>query len=125
MEIDRISYENIGTIIVDSATAYYRFELDDEESSIKTRRELANQVGFLHSLARKRKIVVVITNQVYSNIDTGTLRPIGGSGLEHISKAIVQLEKNGNGKRKATLLKHRSRPEGSTCEFTITSKGVE
>ncbi len=125
MEIDKISYENIGVIIMDSATAYYRLELDDDESSIKTRRELANQVGFLHSLARKRGIVVLITNQVYSNITSGTLKPIGGSGLEHISKAIIQLERTGNGKRKATLLKHRSRPEGSTCEFTITSKGVE
>ncbi|MGM0770544.1 MAG: DNA repair and recombination protein RadB [Halobacteriota archaeon] len=123
-ETEKISTENIGLIILDSATAYYRFELDDEESSIRTRRELSNQIGFLHSLARKRDIVVVITNQVYSDISTNTLRPIGGSGLEHISKTIIQLERTGTGSRRAKLWKHRSRPEGATCEFTITADGI-
>ncbi|NYT19780.1 MAG: DNA repair and recombination protein RadB [Methanosarcinales archaeon] len=123
-ETEKISTENIGLIVMDSATAYYRFELDDDDSSIRTRRELSNQIGFLHSLARKRGIVVVITNQVYSDISTNTLKPIGGSGLEHISKTIVQLERTGTGKRRAKLWKHRSRPEGTTCEFTITADGV-
>lgn len=123
-ETEKISTENVGVIVVDSATAYYRFELDDEDSSIRTRRELSNQIGFLHSLARKRDIVVVITNQVYSDIKSNSLRPIGGSGLEHISKTIIQLEKTGAGIRRAKIWKHRSRPEGATCEFTITADGV-
>ncbi|AKB84371.1 DNA repair and recombination protein RadB [Methanococcoides methylutens MM1] len=123
-ETEKISTENVGLIVLDSATAYYRFELDDDDSSIRTRRELSNQIGFLHSLARKRGIVVVITNQVYSDISTNTLKPIGGSGLEHISKTIVQLERTGTGRRRAKLWKHRSRPEGATCEFTITADGV-
>ncbi|WP_440953723.1 DNA repair and recombination protein RadB [Methanococcoides sp. FTZ1] len=123
-ETEKISTENVGLIVLDSATAYYRFELDDDDSSIRTRRELSNQIGFLHSLARKRGIVVVITNQVYSDITSNTLKPIGGSGLEHISKTIVQLERTGTGSRRAKLWKHRSRPEGATCEFTITADGV-
>jgi DNA repair protein RadB len=67
---------------------------------------------------------VVITNQVYSDIKSNSLRPIGGSGLEHISKTIIQLEKTGAGIRRAKIWKHRSRPEGATCEFTITADGV-
>ncbi len=124
-EIEKLISDKIGLIIIDSATAFYRFELDQEESSIRTRRELANQIGFVHAIARKYRIVAVITNQVYNDIVTGKVRPIGGSGIEHISKTIVQLEKTGDGSRRAKLWKHRSLPEGGTCEFTITYEGVK
>lgn len=123
-EVERIAGENIGLIILDSATSYYRFELEDEEMGLKSRRELANQIGFLHALARKHGFAVVITNQVYSDIVSGGVRPLGGSSLEHISKTIIQLEKTGEGQRRATLYKHRSRPEGSSVEFRITADGV-
>lgn len=123
-EIEKLVSDRIGLIVVDSATAFYRFELDQDDSSIRTRRELANQIGFLHGVARKHKIAVVITNQVYSDVVTGTLKPIGGSGIEHISKTIIQLEKTGEGTRRAKLWKHRSIREGSTCEFMITNEGV-
>lgn len=124
-EIEKLISENIGLIIIDSATAFYRLELDQEESSIRTRRELANQIGFVHGIARKYRVVAVMTNQVYSDITTGKVRPIGGSSIEHISKTIIQLEKTGDGTRSAKLWKHRSLPEGRTCKFTITSEGVK
>ncbi|AKB20218.1 MULTISPECIES: DNA repair and recombination protein RadB [unclassified Methanosarcina] len=123
-EVERIAGENIGLVILDSATSYYRFELEDEETGIKSRRELANQIGFLHALARKHGFTAVITNQVYSNIIAGGVCPLGGSSLEHISKTIIQLEKTGTGTRRAILYKHRSRPEGSSAEFTITAEGL-
>ncbi|SFM41975.1 DNA repair and recombination protein RadB [Methanolobus profundi] len=123
-EIEKLISDKIGLIIIDSATAFYRFELDQEESSMRTRRELSNQIGFIHAIARKHRIVAVITNQIYTDITTGNAKPIGGSGIEHISKTIIQLEKRGDGKRRAKLWKHRSLPEGGTCEFTITNEGV-
>lgn len=123
-EVERIAGENIGLVILDSATSYYRFELEDEETGIKNRRELASQIGFLHALARKHGLAAVITNQVYSDIISGGVRPLGGSSLEHISKAIIQLEKAGEGTRRAILYKHRSRPEGLSAEFRITAEGI-
>lgn len=123
-EIKKLVSDRIGLIVVDSATAFYRFELDQEESSIRSRRELANQIGFLHGVARKHKIAVVITNQVYSDVVSGKLKPIGGTGIEHISKTIIQLEKTGEGTRRARLWKHRSIPEGKTADFRITSEGI-
>lgn len=123
-EVEKIAGENIGLIVLDSATAFYRFELEDDEKSLKSRRELANQIGFLHALARKYGFAVVITNQVYSDISAGGVRPLGGTSMEHISKTIIQLERTGEGKRRAILFKHRSRPEGSSCTFTITAEGV-
>ena len=37
----------------------------------------------------------MITNQVYTDIENNSLRPLGGTYLEHMCKAIVFLEKKG------------------------------
>ena len=115
--------DNVGMIILDSAVSFYRFELE-EERSIALKRELANQIACLLQLARKYDVAVVITNQIYMDVDSGELRPVGGNMVEHLSKIIVQLEKQGSGKRRAILRKHRSRPEGISCEFALTQEGV-
>lgn len=99
--------------------------MEYDDTSMRTRRELGNQLGLLHMFARKYGIVVAITNQVYTDINSGSIRPVGGNIIEHISKTIIQLEKLGDGKRRAIIRKHRSLPEGSSAEFIITSTGVK
>ena len=124
-EAEKISGENIGLIIVDSATSFYRYELDDEDAGIQGRRELANQIGFLQGIARKTGIPVLITNQIFSDIGSkGNVLPIGGRGIEHISKTILKLDRVGTGERSAKIIKHRSKPEGDMRYFTITSDGL-
>jgi DNA repair protein RadB len=130
-EIDTVIKEKegksgVGLILLDSATLFYRLELDDDRS-MHLRRVLANQIMHLLELARQYDLVVIITNQVYTDIENGKLRPTGGSALEHLSKVIVQLEKvaGATGKRRATLKKHRSMPEETSCIFFITGRGVE
>jgi len=127
LELEKIMNEKIGLIILDSAALFYRLGLsmdDSNEENIALRRELLNQIGLLHGIARKYAIAVVITNQVYKDVSTGELCPIGGNALEHLSKTIILLEKTGPSKRKATLRKHRSKCEGTNCEFMLTDKGV-
>jgi len=125
-EIEKILSENIGLIIVDSATSFYRFELDDEEAGIQSRRKLANQIGFLQGMARKAGIAVLISNQIFSDVDNcGNIRPIGGRSIEHISKTILKLERVGTGERSAKIVKHRCRPEGDACYFSITADGLK
>ncbi len=127
-DIEKLMSDKIGLIILDSAALFYRLGLtqdDSEEQNVGLRRELVNQIGILHVIARKYSMAVVITNQVFKDVTTGELCPVGGNALEHLSKTIILLEKTGMSKRRATLRKHRSRSEGIYCDFVLTEKGVE
>ncbi|WP_236609687.1 DNA repair and recombination protein RadB [Archaeoglobus sulfaticallidus] len=116
--------EKIDLIVVDSITALYRSELENDEKQIKIKRELTSQLTFLLGLARKYNLAVVVTNQMFTDVRSGEIKPLGGPSLDHLSKTIVGLEKV-NRERIATLIKHRSKAEGERCSFIITDKGVE
>lgn len=125
--IENIININIGLVIIDSATSYYRYELEDDYSNIRTRRELINQISFLHILTRKYKFATIMTNQVFSDITSGSsnaMKALGGKAIEHISKTILYFEKTGISKRTAKLIKHRSIQEGAVCQFKITQNGI-
>ncbi|MHC1625244.1 MAG: DNA repair and recombination protein RadB [Methermicoccaceae archaeon] len=113
--------DNLSLIVLDSATALYRFSSAD----VPARREMGKQIASLQRLARQLGIAIIITNQVYTDMDTGEYLPIGGMALAHLCKATIRLSRLEGARRKATILKHRSRPEGEHCEFTITGNGIE
>ncbi|MCZ7400877.1 MAG: DNA repair and recombination protein RadB [Candidatus Methanoperedens sp.] len=126
-DIEKLMNEKIGLIVLDSAALFYRLGLQDDsnEENVAIRRELVNQIGILHGIARKYGVSVVITNQVYKDVATGELCPVGGNAFEHLSKTIILLDKIGTSRRKATLRKHRSKSEGVFCDFRLTDKGAE
>jgi DNA repair protein RadB len=123
-EASKIAGRDLGLVILDSATSLYRVLLEAEDNR-SVRRILTVQLSELQEIARRHRIPVVITNQVYLDIENNSLRPIGGKGLEHICKAIIFLEKKGEGLRSARIMKHRSSPEGITADFRLTARGVE
>ena len=53
----------------------YRLELGKSDDVYEVNRELGKQLCCLAEIARKKKILVLITNQVYSNFDE-KFRPI-------------------------------------------------
>jgi DNA repair protein RadB len=114
----------VGLVVLDSGTVYYRMALgsDDEQ---KHRQNLSRQVILLLAAARKFDIPIIITNQVFQDIETNTISPIGGHILYHNAKAILKLEKVADNIRRATIIKHRSLAEGSNVEFQITNIGIE
>ncbi len=116
----------VAMVILDSATLFYRLEQVDEERSVHLK-GLANQIVNLLELARRYDLAAIITNQVYMDIERGEILPVAKFTLEYLSKVIVQLEKveGASGRRRAILKKHRSMPEGTSCEFFITGRGVE
>jgi DNA repair protein RadB len=106
--------------VVDSATALYRQEdLDDNEAM----RLLTRQMLHLLGLSRRHDLPVLVTNQVYMDPGRNRVVGLGGTALEHISKAIVRLEKI-DGRRRAVLAKHRSRPEGTRFDYEIVETGI-
>ena len=113
----------IGLVVLDSAAIHYRIALGTGDD-VGGRRALAAQLHQLAGLARKRDIPVVITNQVFTNVETEELEPLGGQIVRHISKAVVRLDKAGPARRRATVLKHRSVHEGLAAEFRITARGL-
>ncbi len=123
-EASKIAGRDLGLVILDSATSLYRVLLEAEDNR-SIRRTLTVQLSELQEIARRHRIPIVITNQVYTDIENNMLRPLGGTGIEHICKAIIFLEKNGEGLRRARLMKHRSSPEGVVADFRLTARGLE
>ncbi|KAA0004219.1 MAG: DNA repair and recombination protein RadB [Thermoplasmata archaeon] len=122
--VEKATKIDAGMIIVDSINLFYRLEMEDE--SLATR-SLTKQLVTLQIAARKKKIPVIITSQVYSAGDE--VKPFAGRSMDHIAKTIIMIERNGkeNGKevRFATVIKHRSIPEGKRVKFYITQDGIE
>ncbi|NYT06525.1 MAG: DNA repair and recombination protein RadB [Methanomicrobiales archaeon] len=112
---------DVGLIVLDSATALYRVE---GRGGGEAQRRLGGQVIRLLAYAKRWGVPVLLTNQVYMDVDTDTLRGLGGTVLSHISKTIVRLEKC-DGKRQAVLEKHRSLPENRSFTFEIVEKGIK
>lgn len=121
----RKNHDNVDLIVLDSAVALYR--VDDMKSS-KLNKELGKQMGMLSKIARKFDIAVVLTNQIYNAFDdegNNDIRAVGGTILQYWSKVIIQLERGDEvNKRIATLVRHRSIPEGNQAVFSITSRGI-
>ncbi|UUX93922.1 DNA repair and recombination protein RadB [Methanoplanus endosymbiosus] len=113
--------KNTGLIVLDSITALYRV---NAASSGDVQRQLSQQLIKLLAYSRKYDIPVIVTNQVYTDIDTDRLSGLGGTSLRHISKVIIRIERDKNFRR-AVLEKHRSKPEGEYFRFEITEKGIK
>ena len=110
----------VGLMVLDSATALYRTELT---SGKEAQRKLARQMIYLLGLAKRFNIPVLVTNQVYMDVNRNVATGLGGTTMAHISKAIVRLE-GSEGIRRAILEKHRSRPQGGSFSFEMTGDGV-
>lgn len=118
--------ERADLVVVDSATGFYRLERDDEDGGEALRR-VADQVTHLLSLARKHDLAVLVTNQVFTDVDSDSdrVRPLGGHTLNHWTGVVVRVDRFRGGNRRATLEKHRSKPEGEQARFEITDTGIE
>ena len=112
----------IGLIIVDSITTFFRMTRTEDGDE---RRDLNEQLGMLLNAARRFSIPVVVTSQVYTDISTGIIEPLGGHIMLHSAKAIVKLERLPDGKRRAILMKHRHLRESGSIDFSITASGMD
>lgn len=116
--------KDIGLIVLDSLVTLYRLELNSD-SVKETNRVLANQLSLLSSLSRKYKIPVLITNQIYSDLENGGVELVSRDIAKYQSKCLIELKKFEKGKRLAILRKHRSLPEGKEAQIVLTEDGIE
>ena len=107
-------------LIVDSLVLLYRLKLMEDYQ--KANAMLSRQISALHRLAEEKGIPVVVTGHVYRT-ESG-LQIVGGDIIKYWTKALLFIEKLGPGKRRAILVKHRSRPEGSSCKFRLCDRGL-
>ncbi len=131
-----LKQDQVGLVVVDGMSMLYRLELGEAQTKNDTKnvaivnRAVAQQMRLLASIARKQNIPVFITNQVYSlfTSDPGADRQnreqfiVGGDLFRYWSKCIIEL-RHDQGKRSATLLKHRSLPV-KNISFEIAAKGI-
>lgn len=121
---ETVAEENPDLVLVDSLVSLYRLNLNgDTAQDINT--ELSRQFSTLSKLAREHSFPVIVTNQVYSQFDSEENVLVGRDIPAYWSKTLLELEKVRNGKRKANIRKHRSRPEGLVTEFFIAQEGLK
>ncbi len=115
--------ESIGLIIIDSLVSLYRLRLKNGDAQMANQK-LSEIMQKLLRLSKEKNIPVVVTNQVYSDFESGNLELVGRDIPKYYSKCLVLLEKMEWGRRKMTMMKHRSIPEGKQAIFDIKNEGI-
>ena len=122
--LEKIISNDIVLIVIDSLVTFYRLELDQKNFK-EINKQLSTQYFILSKIARKSKIPVLVTNQVYSTKDDEielTSRTIA----KYWSKTLIELKRTGSpGHRAAIVKKHRSLPENKTIEFEIKQDNLK
>lgn len=125
--IKNLETQNFDMLVLDSSVALYRLKCaDPTKETLGANKELSVQLSILSNIARKKNIPVIITAHTFKNWDTGENQIIGGDSIKYWSKSIIFIEHTGKmGERKATVMKHRSLPEGKFVKFEIVNEGVK
>jgi DNA repair protein RadB len=114
---------SIAMIILDSASVYYRLSIGSDHD-LSGRRSLSEQVIKLMALARRKNLFVVVTSQVYTDIETNEFLPLGGHILSHNAKTILKLARFKRNLRSCSIMKHRSIDQINNLYFKLTDDGI-
>lgn len=115
--------QDIGAIIVDSATSLYRAAMSDDDNR-GLNNAFSAQIHDLLEIARKKDIPVIITAQVYADFEEkNSVKVVGGTIIKNMSKCLIELKNSGQN-RIAVIRKHRSIEEGKSIMFRIVDEGI-
>lgn len=109
----------VSLVIVDSIALLYRLEAERDI------REFGRLLAKLLRIARKYEVPVLMLNQVYTDIDSGKITPVGGSINEYWSKIMLEAGLGEDGERFLILRKHLHKPDGIRVDYRITNAGIE
>lgn len=117
--------ESVGLVVVDSVVALWRLAVT-EQNATEVNRELATQLSLLSKIAREQRLPVLITNQVYADIETGKIEMSSRNIVKWWSKNLVELIHSGRSNcRIARIARARALPEDRQVEFEITQSGIK
>ena len=102
-------------IVVDSMSIYYRKEVHRDAQKINN--ELSKQMQMLSQITQDYKIPVLLTNQVYTNMDNNERTIVGGNMMKNWSKKLIELTIN---PRKLKIIK----PEVKEVGIEMTETGI-
>jgi len=115
----------VGLVIVDSIAMLYRLEMGKDNDIYETNRDLGKQISYLTEIARKKKIPVLLSNQVYADFeDKDKVNLVGGDLLKYGSKCLLELQITPAGNRRCIVKKHRSIEEDKEITFKIVEGGI-
>jgi len=83
--------KNLGLVVVDTIGMHYRIAVRNDYASAN--RMLDKQFKALQELTRK-KVNVLISNQVYSSVEDKNIKPLGGNMAKNWAYCVVKLENN-------------------------------
>jgi DNA repair protein RadB len=124
--VRNVESQDFDMLILDSAVALYRLKCADPgHETLEANKELSVQLSILSNIARRKCVPVIITAHTFRNWDTDENQIIGGDAIRYWSKSIIFIEHTGRmSERKATIVKHRSAPEGKFVKFEIVGDGI-
>ncbi|PIY60105.1 DNA repair and recombination protein RadB [Candidatus Woesearchaeota archaeon CG_4_10_14_0_8_um_filter_47_5] len=124
-KLRRTTERSIGMVIVDSIAPLYRLRRAEQPDIEGAIRELGRQMAYLTDLSRKMEIPILITTQVYADIEKqDAIKMVGGEILHYGSTCLIELQKRAHNLRRAILEKHPSVPQGNSVVFTLCEKGI-
>jgi len=118
---DVIKTKNSSLVVIDTLNLFYRINLEEDKEA--TMRSFLRQMANLQMAAREKDIFILVAEQVYTD-KNGEIKPFTHRETDHMVKTIIKLDKIGIGKREATIMKHRSQPEGKKTIFSVTADGL-
>ncbi|MBD3204404.1 AAA family ATPase [Candidatus Woesearchaeota archaeon] len=119
------SNDKLQVIIVDTIGNHYRRELKKDYK--KANREIMIQMKILEEIASENNKIILLTNQVYQNIEKqNEITLVGGNMMKCTGDCLIELKKTHDNDRFAVLRKDYDSddPLEKKVKFEIREKGI-
>ncbi|MFT4303273.1 MAG: DNA repair and recombination protein RadB [Candidatus Woesearchaeota archaeon] len=125
-KLKEIIDDTIGLIVIDTISMLYRLALGQTKDIYEVNKKLGMQLAYLTEISRKKKIPILITNQVYANFEEKEkVNMVGGDILKYSSKTLIELQSLRSSIRSFIIRKSRSLEEDKFIKFQLVNNGIK
>jgi DNA repair protein RadB len=126
-QLEKVTTNKFGLIVVDTVTSLYRLEFDDPEKMYAANRELNRQLAVLTELAKTRGVAVLVVSQVRGVLSGASMemRPVATRVLNYWSEVVLDMKQTGQTRViKVLREKHPSIKGTGNVYVKIESSGI-